>query len=178
MRATRWLLVLAAALGGGCASSGGGMGLSPDVPAALAVREAQTRRYEGVSRPQAMLAVTQALQDAGFQIRTAETELGLVTAVQERSEGNEASGFVKTLFWYPYLIPFRGLLPKRTYVVIEVTATVSEQEGGARVRLAAHSRLLDKDGRLKETRVVDDPRLYQELLARIDKALFLERERL
>jgi hypothetical protein len=178
MRPILAISVVAAALLNGCASSRMD-GEGPAAPlAALETRAQQTRRYDTADRRLVLTAVAQGLQDAGFQLRTSDADLGLITGISEHSEGREASAFLKALFWYPYLIPFRGRLGTRTHVVVEVTATVSPLADQMRVRLACQRRLLDNSGKLKETRVLEEAGFYQELFARIDKALFLEKEKL
>lgn len=165
-RAVGWLLA-GAALAGGCASTGGD--LAPR--ATLEVRAAQTRHLVGASREAAMAAVVQGLQDAGFQVRNASRELGLVNAVSERGAGGGTPTWVRVLFW-----AYSPLFPKSRTEVVELTATVTETEGSARVRLLAQRKTVGDGGEVKESRLVEEPELYQQIFARIDKALFLERQ--
>lgn len=68
------------------------------------------------------------------------------------------------------------LFPRSRTSVIELTATVTDAEGSARVRLLAQRRTVEEGGEVKETGLVEAPEFYQEIFARIDKALFLERQ--
>lgn len=172
------VLMLAAAALSGCASPSGGLEPNRETLAtgALEQRAAQTRTYE--RKPAAVLhAVVQALQDSGFQVREANAELGLVTATFEKDKGHEASGGLKALFWYPYLIPFRGLLPKHHHLLVEATANVSALGERSRVRLSCRQ-TVSVDGKAKSVGPVGDAAFFQQLFANVDKALFLDEEQL
>ena len=170
--------MLAAAALSGCASPSGG--LEPNrgtlAAGALEQRAAQTRTYD--RKPVAVLhAVVQALQDSGFQVREANAELGLVTATFEKDKGHEASGGLKALFWYPYLIPFRGLLPKHHHLLVEATANVSAVGERSRVRLSCRQ-TLSVDGKARSVGPVVDAAFFQQFFASLDKAVFLDEEQL
>lgn len=171
---SRALAVLPLLVSAGCASSGTAV---PPPRSVLATRAPQTRSYEAADRRAVMSALAQGLQDAGFQLAQVDFDAGFVSANAERLEGKQASALVRTLFWYPYLIPFRGLLAKKRHVVIEATGTVVDEGAAHRVRIVCRTRVLETSGKMQALEEVEDPQFYQELFARIDKALFLVRQR-
>ena len=155
----------------GCASSGS----VPAPRSVLAVRAPQTRLYENTDRRAVLVALVQGLQDAGFQVAQVDFEAGFVAANAERVEGKEAATFVKQMLW-PYALVFPRLFGNKKHTVIEATGTVVDEGGGQRLRIVCRTKILDNEGVVKKVHEFDDLVFYQELFARMDKALFLTRE--
>jgi hypothetical protein len=152
----------------GCASSG----TVPVPRSVLAVRAPQARSYEKSDRRAVLSALVQGLQDAGFQVGQVDFDAGFVSANAERVEGREAPGFVKAALW-PYALAFPRLFGRKTHTVVEATGTVVDEGDGQRLRIVCRTKALDAGGAVKRLHEVDDPKFYQDLFARIDKALFL-----
>jgi hypothetical protein len=53
---------------------------------------------------------------------------------------------------------------------------VTPEAARTRVRISLVSRTTDKDGRVQRVTPVDDAAVYQGLLARLDRAVYLQRE--
>jgi hypothetical protein len=53
---------------------------------------------------------------------------------------------------------------------------VTPEAAGTRVRISLVAKVTDKDGAVRSVRPVEDPLAYQALLARLDKAVYLQRE--
>lgn len=165
-----WSVLLA----GGCATVP-----PPDPASPLLVRQAQTRIIETAESRLVVKAAISALQDEGFVIREANAELGLVTAVKEwkSRQRNEA---LRVLKWVAALPTYGAtlLVPsgRTEFTVVEASVNVTQEASGARARISLVSRVIDKQGRLQSVTPVDDPLAYQALLARLDKAVFLQRE--
>jgi hypothetical protein len=60
----------------------------------------------------------------------------------------------------------------RQVVATEATATVITEEGAQRVRISCRRRV-STDSEIKSMATVSEPAFYQDLFARVDKALFL-----
>ena len=65
-------------------------------------------------------------------------------------------------------------------MVNEINATVSIRiyEEHSVIRASFNSDLIDKDGKLESSKTIDDSKFYQEFFAKVDKALFLEKNNL
>ena len=63
------------------------------------MRNAQTRAYDSGDPDLVLRAVLEALQDSGFQLKSAEYELGLLVAVAETTPGKDPNGLVNMLFY-------------------------------------------------------------------------------
>lgn len=156
----------------GCAAKG------PLLPtrSALQVRQFQTRSFETPDEKLVMRAVLHGLQDAGFQLRQAEAELGMVVATRESlKKGTSKALRIAALVTY---WPLYFLTKGSTRTLVEITGTVVKVDGQTRVRLTGQFKLLDEKGNIKDLRWLDDGAFYQDVFARIDKAVFLEQEKL
>jgi hypothetical protein len=159
---------------GGCATAR--QDLAPPT-SPLQLREAQSRTYSSCDRKLVMRAVLATLQDEGFVVRGADAELGLVTASKESAR--PVSAGQRVLGWYTRMLTY-GLVsgPTSRSALLEATANVSEFGAETRVRISFQLKILEGPEGLKESTTVTDPVAYQEFLAKLDKALFLLKEKL
>jgi hypothetical protein len=170
--------VALALVASGCA--GTTASLPPGPPqVSLEVRQAQTRTFEKADARLVLKAVVSVLQDQGFVIRQAESEIGLVTAVTEWRSGRRNEG-LRVLKWVAAL-PTWGvslLLPagRNEFSAIEAVVNVVPDAERTRVRLSLTARVTDDKGGVRRVSRVEDPACYQRLLAGLDRAVFLERE--
>jgi hypothetical protein len=158
-----------------CASAGGGVAVPQSQ---LQRREIESRTYPAESKA-LMRAVLAALQDDGFIVRTADSELGVITATRESAQpANEALKVgrkVAIVFTYGLAALLPG--PKDKAAVLEATANVAGFGSEARVRINFQLKRL-AGSQVKDVRTVTDGRVFQEFFAKVDKGLFLQREHL
>lgn len=155
----------------GCLSPGGGGGRrgggAPAQQSQVEVRNFQTRTYATNDSKLVLKAVVNVLQDVGFIIKTAETDLGVVTA--ER--------------WADILHTKKALKQARKQeralaktVVTECSANVTPHGNECRVRLTFQQRQLSASGAVMAALPVQDARFYQDFFAKVDKGVFLQKE--
>ncbi len=161
------VLLLAAAALGGCASP------PATHPSAMEVREAQTRTFDTPDTKLVMRALLNALQDDGYVVKNAVIDLGLITATKEidLAPGVAGSDGLPGFGW-------RGAPAFVKMEVRDFTGNVSEFGQQARVRVSFQVKLLDSNGHVVEVKPVEDPVFYRDFFARVDKSLYLQRERL
>lgn len=163
---------------GGCAtvqhSSQAPIGESP-----LSVRQLQSRTFELADARLVLKAALDTLQDEGFVIREANAELGLITAVKEWQSSRPNQG-LKVLKWIAALPTYGAslLVPcgKTEFTTVEASVNVTQEAARTRVRIGLVAKVRDKEGNVQRTTPVDDTLAYQRLLARMDKALYLQKE--
>ena len=172
--------LMAAALGlvlGACATvQPSALPGGPQTP--LELRQAQTRTFESADARLVLKAALNVLQDEGYVIREANADLGLVTGVMERSR-HTTNHALRVLKWVyaPGTWGASLLIPDGKTEVSAVEANVNVTPDGTRtrVRISLVSRVTEKGG-VRSVRPIDDPLAYQALLARLDKAVYLQKE--
>jgi hypothetical protein len=174
--ATLAVLALALALGG-CAASQPPARLEPRSP--LELRQVQTRAFDTTDDQLVLRAALDALQDEGYVIREADADLGLVTGIMEWQSRAPNQG-LRVLKWVA-AIPTYGaslLLPtgRHEFSAVEANVHVTREAARTRVRVSLVERVTEKNGAVRSVRPVEDPLAYQALLARLDKAVFLQKE--
>jgi hypothetical protein len=147
--------------------------------APLELRQAQSRTFEAADARLVLKAALDVLQDEGYVIREANAELGLVTAVMEWRSRQPSQG-LRVLKWVA-AVPTYGaslLLPtgKTEFSTVEANVNVTQEGERTRVRLSLVSKVTERNGTVKSVRPVDEPLAYQALLARLDKAIYLQKE--
>ena len=177
------------ALLGGCASGPqSAFTLSPEAPRE---REAQTRRFEGVTDAAMMSACVGVLQDIGFTLEGSESRLGVITASRKLTSRRPLNGkeIVKDLAWTA-LIPYLAV-----YAVYDAATGVKEPQivrvslvaraiddgvrKGLQVRVTAQRFVYKKEdfAKLVIIEPLNDPRFYQEFFNRLEQSVFLEEKK-
>lgn len=146
---------------------------TPQQPARtqLQVREIQTRTFDTADVKLVVKGVINVLQDDDYIVKNANLELGLVSATKE---ANVSSGTEK---FFAFLFLGRDARYKQNSI-IECSANVSQLGDRIRVRANFQLKVLDNAGAAIEVRTIDDEKFYQEFFAKVDKGLFLEKEKL
>ena len=105
-----------------------------------------------------------ALQDEGYIISTANHHLGLITGGLEIKDIHKWDKF-----W--------GKDTYRTTRRIEASATVQKRNGHIRVRINFVAKALTNTGGILWSEPITDLSTYQNIFQKVDKSLFLEREK-
>jgi len=134
------------------------------------VRQLQIREYDDVGETSVIKAVIAALQDEGFIISAANSELGLVTAAMEvRDEDKDTKGWAE--FWYG-----PGMGTYQTTKRFETSATIQKHKTSVRVRINIVAKALTNAGGIVWTQPVYEAKVYQDIFSKVDKAVFLAKE--
>jgi len=160
------LLLLAALVLSGCATGGGAPPLTQ-----LQIREFQTRVFETKDTKLVLKALLNVLQDEGFIVKEANSDLGFLTGVREMDVENKGKAFVSRFFHGA-----NARWDKNS--IIEVTANVSEHGEQTRVRVNFQLKTLNNLGAVSKVRAMSDEAYYQEFFAKVDKGIFIEKEKL
>ncbi|MCS7215494.1 MAG: hypothetical protein RMI30_00380 [Thermodesulfovibrio sp.] len=133
----------------------------------LQIREIQTRQYENANYIEAIKAVVASLQDQEFIITSANESLGLVTAYKDIEEKDQW-----TEFWVG---------PKGSYQTIrriEANATIRHESKVIKIRINLIAKGITNTGGVVWTRPIYDSEAYQRIFSKIDKAIFIEKEKI
>ena len=179
------LLLAAAACVAGCTA-----GVQPP-KTQLEVREYQTRTFDTADPKLVLKAMFNVLQDDGYVVKNAVVDLGLITAEKEidvapgrsGAGGGLFGGFGGTVVFGggPGGVIFGGPQSAAAYRKTETrdfTGNVSEFGAQTKVRVSFQRKILDNRGDVVEVEPIDDPAFYQDFFSRMDKSLFLQKEKL
>lgn len=159
----------------------------------LESRQIQEREVDTNDMKLVMKAVLNTLQDDGFSVKNAVVDLGLLIATKEITLSSTPSRNTNDTFWdniFRETITRRGgkytapaSTPQeavRTQNVKQIEATVNCSEYGKRtkVRASFQARILDQRGELMETYPIDDPKFYQDFFMKVDKGVFIQKQKL
>ncbi len=198
-----WILICAGALtlAAGCGSS---TKVAPPQKTALEVREMQTRSFATTDQKMVMKSLLNVLQDEGFIVKNANTELGLLTAEKDVQEGGGSStstagssgasagdGLVIGLVELALRLTVAKNAPASSsgssdsdddrwakYRTIDCSANISEYGAETRVRVNFQVKVVDNRGAVMSVAQLDDPYFYQDFFAKVDKGIFIAKEKL
>jgi hypothetical protein len=120
-----------------------------------------TQRYDMTDTALVMKAVMNALQDEGFIIHSSNTELGEISASKEKSNDHWVFIFVA-----------------RRVESWECSVNVSAFGQQTKVRVNLQRSETDALRNVLDVHAVDDPNYYSDLFSKVDKSLFIQKERL
>lgn len=166
MKTNTLTLTLLAMLTIGCASTG----VAPE-KTQLQIREFQTRSYQTNDVKMLMKAMLNVLQDDGYIVKNANVDLGFLNATKEVDV--ERSG---EAFWSTFWLGESARWKKNS--IIEVTANVSEFGTESRVRVNFQAKMMDNRGVVMKIEQVGDQKFYQDFFAKVDKGVFIQKEKL
>ncbi len=139
----------------------------------LEIREFQTRDFDTKDGKLVIKALLNTLQDDGFTIKNADAELGFLSATKEIDLGG-GPGFTWNWGTNTPKEPPRW----RKLKVIDATANVTGFGIKTRVRVSFQEKILDNMGAVMEAHQIDDPQFYQDFFVKVDKGIFLQKEKL
>jgi hypothetical protein len=143
----------------------------------LELRNMQSKKILNTDIKFLSKAVLQVLQDDEFVILNSDSSLGYFSAKKKLDGGKESYKFAWYDIYYPIAIYKLSTLAT---LVKEINATISIRvyEDYSVLRASFNSDLLDEDGKLKSSRTIEEAKFYQDFFAKVDKALFLEKNNL
>ena len=166
MKRSRFLLFTMFVFVFGCATGG-----AKPQKTQLQIREFQTRTYETNDVKMVMKAVLHVLQDNGFMVKNAVVDLGLLTAEKEVDVESQGEAFFATFF--------AGAHARwKKANMVECTANVSEFGETTRVRVNFQTKIVDNRGGIMKIDQIEDPVFYQNFFAKVDKGIFIQKEKL
>ena len=131
----------------------------------LEIRQIQTRTYETKDTKMVMKAMLNVLQDNGFTINQTSLDLGFVNATKEVDVENPWEKF-----WTRHVLTMNS--------ITTCTVNISEFGNQTRVRVNFQVKGMTAIGSIAAVYQVDDPKFYQDFFAKVDKGIFVEKEKI
>lgn len=138
----------------------------------LEIRQLQSREYDGADSKAAMKALIAALQDDGYIVSSANEALGLVTAAMEVNMEDTGTKNASEFWMGP------GSGTYQTTKRHEVSATASSHANSVRIRINIVAKALTNTGGMIWSQPVLDAATYQSIFSKIDKSVFLQKQKM
>lgn len=137
----------------------------------LQIREFQTRTYDTKDTKMIMKAMLNVLQDDGFIVKNANVELGLITATKEVDIESKGAALFAAL-----LGGHEARWNKNS--IVECSGNVSDFGNSTRVRVNFSLKIMNNKGEVVDVKQVDDAAFYQDFFSKVDKGIFIGKEKL
>lgn len=150
--------------------------IAPLVPkkTQLEKRQIQTKVFDCNDQPLVMKAILNVLQDEGYIVNNANPILGFISGAKEFDISDPSIDIEKE-----FGVPRRTLVRNGIKVaVIESTANVTEYGDETKVRITFKRKLLNMYGNAQVISEINDERYYREFFAKVDKAVFIQKQKI
>lgn len=140
----------------------------------LEKRQFQTRTYQTVDKPLVMKAMLNVLQDEGFIVYNANPLLGFIYGVKDFDTSDKNIDISREFGLSKSRLNLNGI----RVATIETTANVTEYGKSMRVRVNFKRKLLNIYGNAQFIDDVNDETYYQDFFSKVDKAIFLQKQKI
>ena len=137
----------------------------------LEIREFQTREYDTDDMKLVMKSLLNVLQDDGYIVKVANVDLGLLSATKEVNIENKGEAFILVL-----LAGHNARWKKNS--IIECSGNVTQMGKVCKVRMNFQVKTMDNKGGVVDVKVIEDPTFYQSFFAKVDKGIFIGKQKL
>ena len=140
----------------------------------LEKRQFQTRTYDSSDKALVMKAMLNVLQDEGFIVYNANPLLGFIYGVKDFDTSDPNIDISKEFGLSKARLNMNGV----RVATVETTANVTEYGKSMRVRVNFKRKLLNVYGNAQFIDDINDENYYQEFFSKVDKAIFLQKQKI
>ncbi len=140
----------------------------------LEKRQFQTRTYDSTDKALVMKAMLNVLQDEGFIVYNANPLLGFIYGVKDFDTSDPNIDISKEFGLSKSRLNWNGV----KVATIETTANVTEYGKSMRVRINFKRKLLNIYGNAQFIDDINDENYYQDFFSKVDKAIFLQKQKI
>jgi hypothetical protein len=137
----------------------------------LEIREFQTRDYDTNDTKMVMKSLLNVLQDDGYIVKVANADLGLLSATKELNIESKGEAVIMAL-----LAGHNARWKKNS--ILECSGNVTEMGKVCKVRMNFQVKTLDNKGGVVDVKTVEDQVFYQSFFAKVDKGIFIGKQKL
>ena len=160
----------------GCATHRAEEGLTLS-PESLEHRQLQTRKFEGISEKDMLIACAGVLQDLGFVLDETESDLGLIVASKKR-DATDAKQVAMVIFLALLGIPME-MDQEQSIRVSLVSRPVSiDSDDSYFVRITFQRIVWTDQKTISKREPILEPIIYQEFYEKLSKSIFLEAQKI
>lgn len=150
-------------------------------PEQLEKRQVETRKYDGISETDLLVASSNVLQDLGFNLENSETKLGVLTASKQRDATN--AGEIAVAVFVAILGGGAMAVSKDQSIrVALVVRPATDGDGNYMTNSnfvrVTFQRIVRKTDNSAYAETLIDPELYKDFFDRVSKSVFLEAQKI
>lgn len=140
----------------------------------LEKRQFQTREYNCTDKALIMKSMLNVLQDEGFIVNNANPLLGFISGAKEFDVSDKSIDIQKEFGISKASLGWKGI----RVATIEATANVTEYGKEIKVRINFKRKLLNTYGNAQIINEIDDEKYYQDFFSKVDKAIFIQKQKI
>lgn len=140
----------------------------------LEKRTFQSRTFDNIDKATVMKAMLNVLQDEGFIVNNANPLLGFISGSKEFDVTDKTIDIEKEFGIKKSALTWKGI----RVATIEATANVSEFGKQIKVRINFKRKLLNVYGNAQFIDEIADEKYYQDFFAKVDKAMFIQKQKI
>ena len=137
----------------------------------LEIREMQTRLFDTKDEKMVIKAMLDVLQDDDYIIEQVNVEMGFFNAAKEANAEDVFEKFWDTFWW-------GGMATYKKNSIVDCTANVSQFGEQVKVRANFRVKFMNNRGGVEFVSQIDNPIFYQEFFSKVDKGIFIEKEKI
>lgn len=149
-------------------------------PELIQQRQLETRRFDGISEADLIVASANALQDLGFNLENSETGLGVITASKQRDAkngGEIAAAVFVALLGGGAMAVSKDQTIRVSLVVRPVLGSDGDPLVNSNFARISFQRVIRRTDNSTFAQTMRDPELYQEFYERLSKSVFIEAQK-
>jgi len=136
----------------------------------------QTRKYQTLDEKNLLSASAAVLQDLGFNLDESETALGVVVGSKTRDATD--GGQVAAAVFVALLGGGNMAIDERQMIRASLVTRPSKDEGSSIVRVTFQRVVWNTEKVVSTIEAINEAEIYQDFFSRLDKAVFLEGQKL
>jgi hypothetical protein len=136
----------------------------------------QTRKYQTLDEKNLLSASAAVLQDLGFNLDESETALGVIVGSKTRDATD--SGQVAAAVFVALLGGGDMAIDERQMIRASLVTRPSKDEGSSLVRVTFQRVVWNTHKVVSKIEAINEAEIYQDFFSRLDKAVFLEGQKL
>lgn len=137
----------------------------------LEIREMQTRVFDINDCKMVIKAMLDVLQDDDYIIEQVNVEMGFFNASKEANAEDGLEKFWKVFWW-------GGMATYKKNSIIDCTANVSQFGEKVKVRANFRVKFMNNRGGVEFVSQIDNLKFYQDFFSKVDKGIFIEKEKI
>ena len=143
----------------------------------LEYRQLQTRKFEGISEKDMLVACAGVLQDLGFVLDETESELGLIVA-SKRRDAKDAKQIAMVIFLALLGIPGEMDQEQSIRVSLVSRPVTADSNNSYFVRVTFQRIVWTDQKSISKREAIMEPAIYQEFYDKLSKSIFLEAQKI